>query len=187
MPPHLTSRRSILILSSHLRLVRQSDLFPSGFPTKIPYTPLLSSIRATCPTHIITEGKATHEKLELNRTRNSCPLLNITGCSHFGFMDGVVVRYSDVSRERTASIFEVTELVHVYAEVVWKWFVTLVKKRFGGYRPTTRSYGGKRWYDCPQPMAVLSTIVIFHAVAMGSASTRVRSLLFDLHLSYIRP
>ena len=39
-PPHLTSWRSILILSSHLYLCLPSGLFPSGFPTKILYTPL---------------------------------------------------------------------------------------------------------------------------------------------------
>ena len=52
MPPHPTSWRYILILSSHLRLGLLSGLFPSDFPTKTLYTPLLS-IRATCPAHLI--------------------------------------------------------------------------------------------------------------------------------------
>ena len=51
IPPHPTSWRSILILSSHLYLGLTRGLFPSGFPTKTLYTPLLSHIRATCPAH----------------------------------------------------------------------------------------------------------------------------------------
>jgi len=51
--PLPTSWRSILILSTHLRLGLPSGLFLSGFPTKTLHTTLSSPIRATCPAQLI--------------------------------------------------------------------------------------------------------------------------------------
>jgi len=53
MPLHHTPWRSILILSSLLRLSLPSGLFPSGFPTKFLYTPLFFPTRATFPAYLI--------------------------------------------------------------------------------------------------------------------------------------
>ena len=47
--PHPTSWRPILILSFHLRLGHPIGLFPSGFPTKILYMPVLSSYMLRTP------------------------------------------------------------------------------------------------------------------------------------------
>jgi len=56
IPPHPTFWGSILILSSHLCLGLTSGLFPTGFHTKTVYIPLLSPIRAMCPTLRIILG-----------------------------------------------------------------------------------------------------------------------------------
>jgi hypothetical protein len=51
--PLPTSWRSILMLSSHLRLGLPYGLFPSGFPTNTLCTALSSPTRGTCPAHLI--------------------------------------------------------------------------------------------------------------------------------------
>jgi len=45
--------RSFSLLFSQLHRSLPSGLFPSGFPSKILFTPLLSPICATCPAHLI--------------------------------------------------------------------------------------------------------------------------------------
>ena len=51
--PHPTSWRSVIILSTHLRLGLPSGPLPPSFPSKTLYTPLSSPIRTTCPAHLI--------------------------------------------------------------------------------------------------------------------------------------
>ena len=75
--PHPTSWRSVLILSTHLRLGHPSGLLPSGFPIKTLYTPLSSPICATCPAHLILFDFITRTKLGEEYRSFSSSLCNL--------------------------------------------------------------------------------------------------------------
>ena len=74
--PHPIFWRAILILSSHLCLGLASGFFPSCFPTKTLYAPLLSSIHATCPAHLILLDFITRTILGEEYRLLSSPLCN---------------------------------------------------------------------------------------------------------------
>jgi hypothetical protein len=60
--PHPNSKKSILILSIHLRLGLPSGLFHYGFPTNNLYAFLFCSNSATCPAHHIQHKKIRQRK-----------------------------------------------------------------------------------------------------------------------------
>ena len=103
--PHPTSWRSILILSTHLRLGLPGGLFPSGFPTKTlftkaPYHPFIINIWYKRP----VSGRCT-------KTFSLTPLheWNETNTSHLGiFLHRVRLvgaPHEEIGRRRRAIVF----------------------------------------------------------------------------------
>ena len=77
--PPPTFWRSILILSSYLRLGLPNGLLPSGFLTRTLCTPIPSLIRATCPAHLIILACWDYG-FESSRGHGSVSLVSIMCC-----------------------------------------------------------------------------------------------------------
>jgi hypothetical protein len=106
MPPHPTSWRNILILSSHLRLGLPTGLLPLCFPTKTLYMPArprtqhdchhnskLKPEAVTAIIELLMMGGRTHEtcwavnKRQDNKLKNCCIRLVIyLNCSHYSLV-----------------------------------------------------------------------------------------------------
>jgi len=77
MPSHPTWWRSILILSSHLRLDLPSVFFLSGRTTKILYALLLFPVSTICSTHLILLELITWKLFDVQYTAYSALLSSI--------------------------------------------------------------------------------------------------------------
>ena len=118
--PHLTSWKSFLILSSHLRLG-----LPSGFPTKTLYTHL-APIRATCPAHPII-----HELITRTILREQYRSLNSSLCS---------VHHSPVTTEIYYIVISVAcylfraPIVAIFRKVFFEGCITWTSKTVHTYK-----------------------------------------------------
>jgi hypothetical protein len=71
------------------------------------------------------------------------------------FLLGLRTAYnSDISTFRTASIFIVSELVHMCTAVVWKKTCDGDTERYEGDWQIEAMEGGRKGKNCPQPMTV---------------------------------
>jgi len=118
-PSHSTCWRSIVILSSHLRLGLPSGLFPSSFPTKTLYKPLLSPIRATRPAHLILLDFITRKMLgeEYRSLSSSC--ISPYG-SKGNFVSGYITKTREGRRRAAPPILD--------PETSWKWVVSFTPR-----------------------------------------------------------
>ena len=131
-PPHPTSWRSILIMSSHLRLGLPSGLFPSGFPTETLYTPLLPQMLLAPPLSFFTRTVMGEEYRSVSSSL--CSFLhspvNLWKLVYIKFMNIVLVLLLGYDESHTVYLFiGVNRVLFKCLGMtdVWLWIRTLDK------------------------------------------------------------
>jgi hypothetical protein len=100
--PHVTSGRSILTLTSHLRLRLPSRPFPSGFPAKTLYAPLLCHKHAKSPVHLLFLDVIT--RITFGETDHQAPRYGVSSSSFISRLSFVQI-YSPAPYSRTPSAY----------------------------------------------------------------------------------
>ena len=125
--PHPTSWRSVLILSTHLRLCLPTGLFSSGFPTMTLHKTLSSPIRATCPAYLILLDFITRTILGEEYKSFSSSLCNLLHSPVTSSLLGANILFNTLSSNT------------LYA-------ITKIKKNSGPNTVSTGRLGNFRWF-----------------------------------------
>ena len=118
--------RPSLILCFPQRLGHPSGLFPSGFPTKTQYTPILSSIRAICSAHLILLDLITRTIFgEEHRSLSSslCSIFNspVTASLLGAFLFNNEYKYFNRQTERYATELKAIRYINTKRWIILKW------------------------------------------------------------------
>ena len=108
----------MIILSSHLRLGLPSGLFPSCFPTKTLYEPILSPIRATCPAHLILLHLITRKILGEQYRSLSSSLCSFSSPLYL-VPQALISSSAPYSRTPSAYVPPSTHIIHTVVVLFW--------------------------------------------------------------------